>query len=145
MRPVAAAPSRVLDVQAHRGGAGLWPENTLEAFGRALALGVTTLELDVHLTAEDDVVVAHDPVLGSDDVAEARRIRHLTRAELPPTMPLLRQVAALLVERDADPVRVNLEIKYDALAARFVETFKLCAAGCPDEVIKAGPKRMGNL
>lgn len=100
------------DLQAHRGGAGLWPENTLEAFGRALALGVSTLELDVHLTAEDDVVVAHDPAL-----ADARRIRELTRADLPPTMPLLRQVAALLEDRDAAPVRVNLEIKYDALDA----------------------------
>jgi glycerophosphoryl diester phosphodiesterase len=105
------------DLQAHRGGAGLWPENTLEAFGRALALGVSTLELDVHLTAEDDVVVAHDPVL--DDT---RRIRALTRADLPPTMPLLRQVAALLDERGADPVRVNLEIKYDALDASGLTT-----------------------
>lgn len=100
------------DLQAHRGGAGLWPENTLEAFGRALALGVTTLELDVHLTAEDDVVVHHDPT-----AADARRIRELTRRDLPPTMPLLRQVAALLDERAADPVRVNLEVKYDALDA----------------------------
>ena len=100
------------DLQAHRGGAGLWPENTLEAFGRALALGVSTLELDVHLTAEDDVVVAHDPAL-----ADARRIRELTRADLPATMPLLRQVAALLEDRGAAPVRVNLEIKYDALDA----------------------------
>jgi glycerophosphoryl diester phosphodiesterase len=100
------------DLQAHRGGAGLWPENTLEAFGRALALGVSTLELDVHLTAEDDVVVAHDPAL-----ADARRIRELTRAELPPTMPLLRQVAALLDDRGAAPVGINLEIKYDALDA----------------------------
>jgi glycerophosphoryl diester phosphodiesterase len=100
------------DLQAHRGGAGLWPENTLEAFGRALALGVSTLELDVHLTAGDDVVVSHDPAL-----ADARRIRTLTRADLPPTMPLLRQVAALLEERGADDVGVNLEIKYDALAA----------------------------
>ncbi|GAB3027927.1 glycerophosphoryl diester phosphodiesterase [Nocardioides flavus (ex Wang et al. 2016)] len=107
-----APPVHVFDVQAHRGGAGLWPENTLEAFGRALALGVSTLELDVHLTAEDDVVVAHDPAL-----ADARRIRELTRADLPPSMPLLRQVAALLDERGADPVRVNLEIKYDALDA----------------------------
>ena len=98
------------DLQAHRGGAGLWPENTLEAFGRALALGVSTLELDVHLTAEDDVVVAHDPL-----VADARRIRELTRADLPPSMPLLCQVGALLRERRADPVRINLEIKYDAL------------------------------
>jgi glycerophosphoryl diester phosphodiesterase len=100
------------DLQAHRGGAGLWPENTLEAFGRALALGVSTLELDVHLTAEDDVVVAHDPAL-----ADARRIRELTRADLPPTMPLLRQVAALLEDREATTVRINLEIKYDALDA----------------------------
>ncbi|MBS2939231.1 glycerophosphodiester phosphodiesterase [Nocardioides sp. J2M5] len=100
------------DLQAHRGGAGLWPENTLEAFGRALALGVSTLELDVHLTAGDDVVVAHDATL-----ADARVIRTLARADLPPTMPLLRQVAALLEERGADPVRLNLEIKYDALDA----------------------------
>jgi glycerophosphoryl diester phosphodiesterase len=105
------------DLQAHRGGAGLWPENTLEAFGRALALGVSTLELDVHLTAQDDVVVAHDPALAGSGRADARRIRELTRADLPPTMPLLRQVAALLEERGADPVRINLEIKYDALDA----------------------------
>ncbi|NYE37274.1 glycerophosphoryl diester phosphodiesterase [Nocardioides cavernae] len=109
------------DLQAHRGGAGLWPENTLEAFGRALALGVSTLELDVHLTAEDDVVVSHDPSVHGR-LADARRIRELTRADLPPTMPLLRQVAALLDERDADPVRVNLEIKYDALDAAGLTT-----------------------
>ncbi len=105
------------DLQAHRGGAGLWPENTLEAFGRALALGVSTLELDVHLTAQDDVVVSHDAAL-----ADARLIRTLTRADLPPTMPLLRQVAALLEERGADPVRLNLEIKYDALDASGLTT-----------------------
>ncbi len=100
------------DLQAHRGGAGLHPENTLEAFGAALALGVSTLELDVHLTRDDDVVVSHDPAL-----ADARLIRQLGRADLPPTMPLLRDVAALLAARDADPVRINLEIKYDAMAA----------------------------
>lgn len=111
------------DLQAHRGGAGLHPENTLEAFAAALALGVSTLELDVHLTRDDDVVVAHDPSL-----ADARLIRRLSRAELPPTMPLLREVAALLRERGADTVGINLEIKYDAVAAaaltsrqRFVE------------------------
>ena len=106
------------DLQAHRGGAGLWPENTLEAFGHALTLGVSTLELDVHLTAEDDVVVAHDPAVHGS----ARLIRELSRADLPPTMPLLCQVAALLRERGADPVRINLEIKYDALDAARLTT-----------------------
>lgn len=109
------------DLQAHRGGAGLWPENTLEAFGRALALGISTLELDVQLTSEDDVVVSHDPTVHGG-LADAQRIRTLTRAELPPTMPLLRQVAALLRERGADSVRINLEIKYDALDASQLTT-----------------------
>ncbi len=108
---------RTFDLQAHRGGAGLWPENTLEAFGHALALGVSTLELDVHLTAEDDIVVAHDAAVHGSGRAAARLIRELTRSDLPPTMPLLCQVAALLHTRGADPVRINLEIKYDALDA----------------------------
>jgi glycerophosphoryl diester phosphodiesterase len=48
---------------AHRGGAALWPENSLLAFRSALALGVDALELDLHLTADGEVVVLHDPTL----------------------------------------------------------------------------------
>lgn len=51
------------DVQGHRGARGLKPENTLPAFEIALDLGVDTLELDLHLTADDVVVVWHDPVI----------------------------------------------------------------------------------
>jgi glycerophosphoryl diester phosphodiesterase len=48
------------DVQAHRGGLGLVTESTLEAFANALELGVTTLELDVQITADGEAVVTHD-------------------------------------------------------------------------------------
>lgn len=48
---------------AHRGGAGLAPENTLEAFRHAVALGCEILELDVHATQDGELVVAHDPTL----------------------------------------------------------------------------------
>jgi glycerophosphoryl diester phosphodiesterase len=51
------------DLQGHRGARGLAPENTLPAFERALALGVSTLELDVSLSADGVVVIAHDPYL----------------------------------------------------------------------------------
>src|SRR5215212_6877054 len=54
------------DLQAHRGGRGLAPENTLAAFRQAMALGVTTLELDLAITKDDVVVVSHDPFLNPD-------------------------------------------------------------------------------
>jgi glycerophosphoryl diester phosphodiesterase len=47
-------------VFAHRGGSGLAPENTIEAFDNGLALGADGLELDVHLSRDATVVVHHD-------------------------------------------------------------------------------------
>lgn len=47
----------------HRGARGLAPENTLEGFRRAALVGVDLLELDVQLTADDEVVVLHDPTV----------------------------------------------------------------------------------
>jgi glycerophosphoryl diester phosphodiesterase len=51
---------RHFDLQAHRGGLGLVVENTLPAFANALELGVSTLELDVQITADGHAVVTHD-------------------------------------------------------------------------------------
>ncbi|MEO7447306.1 MAG: glycerophosphodiester phosphodiesterase family protein, partial [Humibacillus sp.] len=51
------------DVEGHRGAKGLVVENTLESFAAAYAAGVTSVELDVRLTADGEVVVWHDAVL----------------------------------------------------------------------------------
>lgn len=58
-----ATPALAFDLQGHRGARGLAPENTLPAFAVALTLGVSTLELDINLTADGAVLVGHDPVL----------------------------------------------------------------------------------
>lgn len=50
-----------LRLYAHRGASALLPENTLEAFEKALADGATALELDIHRTRDGHFVVAHDP------------------------------------------------------------------------------------
>lgn len=57
------------DVEAHRGGRGLRPENTLVAFEHALDLGADTLEMDLHFTKDDVVVVWHDPILSKTKCA----------------------------------------------------------------------------
>ena len=58
-------------VIGHRGARGLHPENTLGGFAAAWALGVNALELDVALTADGVVVVAHDPALNPDITRDA--------------------------------------------------------------------------
>lgn len=47
-------------VMAHRGGRGLWPENTFYAFEHAVDLGVDVLEMDIHSTADGLLVTMHD-------------------------------------------------------------------------------------
>jgi glycerophosphoryl diester phosphodiesterase len=54
--------SKVLNI-AHRGGGGLKPENSIEAFENALQIGVDGVEFDVHLW-EDELVVVHDDPTG---------------------------------------------------------------------------------
>jgi glycerophosphoryl diester phosphodiesterase len=62
-------------VIAHRGGRGLWPENTLHAFRSATALGVDVLEMDLRRTMDGQIVVLHDATVdrttnGHGSVAE---------------------------------------------------------------------------
>ena len=55
-------PSPPIDWQGHRGCRGLLPENTVPAFLRALSYpAVTTLEMDVVISADDRVIVSHEP------------------------------------------------------------------------------------
>lgn len=49
------------DKQGHRGCRGLMPENTLSAMLKAVDLGVTTLEMDVVVTADKQVILSHEP------------------------------------------------------------------------------------
>ena len=86
-----ASAASAFDLQGHRGARGLAPENTLAAFSAALALGVTTLELDVLVTADEQVVVGHDPRLNPALARDAAgrwieapgpAVRSLTLAEL---------------------------------------------------------------
>lgn len=62
--PVPALDYDVPIILAHRGGAGLAPENTMAAFEHAAELGVHGFEIDVRLTKDEEVIVFHDETLG---------------------------------------------------------------------------------
>src|SRR6185437_3481876 len=81
------------DLQGHRGARGLRPENTLPSFEAALDAEVTSIETDVHLTADNVPVLYHDHTLSErlcrllpagTGPAPARRplLRRLTLAQL---------------------------------------------------------------
>jgi glycerophosphoryl diester phosphodiesterase len=84
--------TRPFEIIGHRGAAGLAPENTLAAFRRACAIGVTGIELDVHLSADSVLVVHHDYALhpeltrdssGAYSIAEPRPLlRELSLSQL---------------------------------------------------------------
>lgn len=66
---------------AHRGGAALWPENTLAAFEGAVALGYRYIETDVHMTRDGKIVCFHDATL--ERTTDGRgRVADLDLAEL---------------------------------------------------------------
>jgi len=111
---------------AHRGGAGVWPENTLEAFRGAIELGCTHVETDVRMTRDGQIVVFHDETLerttnGSGPVsahtlAQLRRLdagyrfspdgKSFPRRGHGLLIPTLAELVAL-----AERVRFNVEIK----------------------------------
>jgi glycerophosphoryl diester phosphodiesterase len=125
----AAAPDMIAPLfAAHRGGAALWPENSLDAFRNALALGADFLELDVHLSRDGEVMVIHDATLdrttdGSGPVRERTaaelRALHLKDRGGAPTaepVPTLDEVVALAA---AGQRQMLLEIKTDDRKRRY--------------------------
>lgn len=126
---VEAQPKRTL-LAAHRGGALLWPENSLLAFRNAIAMGVNFLELDVHLSRDGELVVLHDPTLDRTTTGTGA-VRDRTLAELrtlrlkdkdgkltEETIPTLNEVLALPAPAT---LRFLVEIKVDGQRARYPE------------------------
>tara|TARA_B100001123_G_scaffold446561_1_gene601403 strand:+ start:191 stop:1174 length:984 start_codon:yes stop_codon:yes gene_type:complete len=86
---------RTIDVQGHRGARGLRPENTLSGFDLAMDLGVTTIELDLAVTKDRQVIVTHNPYiygkiccnndgssLAVDSLGRGQLIKDLTLVEI---------------------------------------------------------------
>jgi glycerophosphoryl diester phosphodiesterase len=121
----------VIRIASHRGGAILWPENSLMALRNALALPAEELEIDVHLTADDAVVVLHDATLDRTTDATGP-VRAWTQAALRTVrvrgtagegVPTLEQAVAMTA---AAGRRLRLEIKADAAGRPYLGIVGRC-------------------
>jgi len=139
----------VLEVQvhkplviAHRGASDTHPENTLAAVAAAVELGCDLVEIDVHLTTDDEVVVIHDRTVDRTTDGTGL-VREMTLADLRTLdagswrderfagqrIPTLREVLELLSPTDVRPL---IEVKafegdpYERLAAKVVDRLEEC-------------------
>jgi glycerophosphoryl diester phosphodiesterase len=105
-------------IASHRGGAILWPENSPTAFRATAALPVDQVEFDVHLSADDALVVIHDAALDRTTDARgpvrARSMAELRQVRLKGTagevVPSFAEVAAIF---RPTAIRLRIEIKPD--------------------------------
>lgn len=99
------------DIEAHRGGRGLRPENTLQSFANALSMGVNTLELDMGVTQDQVIVVSHERGL-NPDLARAPDGQYVPA----PGIPFVKLTLAQVKKYDVGRIRPG-----SAYAAKFPE------------------------
>lgn len=61
---------KTVDIQGHRGARGLYPENSIPGFIKAIDLGVTTLEMDLSVTKDSVLIVSHEPYFSHEFCAD---------------------------------------------------------------------------
>lgn len=70
-----------MEIIGHRGGASIGPENTLACFKKGIEAGADMIELDIHLTKDNVIVICHDETINRTTNGEGR-IEDLTLDEI---------------------------------------------------------------
>ncbi|KJA29766.1 hypothetical protein HYPSUDRAFT_60618 [Hypholoma sublateritium FD-334 SS-4] len=123
--PVSAtsAPPRTFpDCWGHRGASSRFPENTLASFEAAMRDGAEGIESDVHVSADDVVIMFHDPALDrvTDSAGKIRDkmwhgadgMQHVrTKKEPKQTIPTFAQTVELLMRPENRHVKFNVDVK----------------------------------
>jgi len=120
---------RPFAVVAHRGGAGLAPENTLAAFSKAIELGSDLVEVDIQVTADGVAIASHDEdlrrVAGLDINVRRRSYGELSSVRIKgEPLPRLEEVLSLCAGR----VGILVEVKVPGDEAYAIDAIKAAGA-----------------
>jgi glycerophosphoryl diester phosphodiesterase len=130
---------------AHRGGAALWPENTLLAFQSAVKqFKPDVLELDLHVTKDGVLVVSHDPTVdrctdgqgavSSFTLAELQRLDAGKGARIPSFEELLTALPEQPLNIELKPDVPGLELEFAKLLRKHGAVDRVCIGSERDEV-----------
>ena len=106
-------------VIAHRGASAYQPENTLPAYELAVEQGADMIEIDLHLTRDSQIVIAHDPdlehfgasgTIAQSSLSEMKALDAGHKKGMPAEVPTLAEV----LDAYGDRIAFNLEIKWAA-------------------------------
>jgi glycerophosphoryl diester phosphodiesterase len=118
---VTSGSAMAFDIEAHRGGRALFPENTLQSFANALSMGVDTLELDIGVTRDEVIVVSHERGLNPDLARNAEGVY-----VVPPGIPFAQLLLAHVKKYDVGKIRSG-----SAYAAQFPDQRAVSGARIP--------------
>ncbi len=112
---------------AHRGASGFCPENTIEAFHKAFDLGCNGIELDVHLSADGEILVIHDDTINRTTTGNGL-VQAITLTELRASgitqIPTLEEVIAITPKN----CLINIELKSADTAIPVSNLVKKCVS-----------------
>lgn len=133
---------------AHRGFSGKYPENTMLAFEKAVEIGVDGIELDVHLTKDNEIVIIHDEDIkrttDGEGLVKDMTLEELRRFDASATfrgqygfcgIPTLREYFELVKDT---PIITNIELKtgvyeYHTIEQRVIDMVR--EFGLSDKII----------
>ena len=129
---------------AHRGFSGKYPENTMIAFKKAVEIGVDGIELDVHLTKDNEIVIIHDEDIkrtcNGEGLVKDMNLSELKKFDASATfkgvygkneIPTLREYFELIKSTD---VITNIELKTGVFEYPTIDLF--------DEIAESATKKL---
>ncbi|NLL38419.1 MAG: hypothetical protein GX254_02365 [Clostridiales bacterium] len=124
-------------IWAHRGCSLRFPENTLEAFEAACKVkGLTGIELDIHFTADKEIVVCHDEKvdrttdgigkINSFSLKDLKKLRITMPGNAFTSIPTVQEVLDLLEPKLKEGFLLNIEMKTNVIRYDGIEEKILC-------------------
>ncbi|GAA6039630.1 hypothetical protein JCM8097_002226 [Rhodosporidiobolus ruineniae] len=133
----------------HRGASAAFPENTLASFEAAIKDGAEGIETDVHITADGEIVMFHDPHLDRTTNGTGRiqtqnyhgGLDQLRTTKAPhQKIPTFRETMDLLMRPEAAHVSLNIDVKVDNDPERLFGLIGEIVRSYPEYETKLGPR-----